>query len=81
MGCANNIPTRYFPFNIFTFDEVNYQLNSSMLPLEAITMPHLLKLIAFDRLVYREIQLIAVTLMTYSRARASELRMITKDSY
>ena len=38
-------------------------------------------LIAFDRLVYKEIQLIAVTLMTYSRARAAELRMITRDSY
>ena len=25
MGCANNIPTRYFPFNIFTFDEVKNQ--------------------------------------------------------
>ena len=32
-------------------------------------------------LVYGEIQLIAVTLMTYSRARAPELRMITRDSY
>ena len=36
---------------------------------------------AFDRLVYGEIQLIAVKLMTYSRARAPELRMITRDSY
>ena len=38
-------------------------------------------LIAFDRLIYREIQLTAVTLMTYSRSRAPELRIITKDSY
>ena len=56
-----------------------------MLPLEAIVMPHLLKLIstliAFDRLVYWEIQLIALTLMTSSKARAPELRMITRDSY
>ena len=48
-------------------------------------MLHLLKtdihLIVFDRLVYREIQLIALTLMTSSKARAPELRMITKDSY
>ena len=39
-----------------------------MLPMEAITMPDLLKnhihLIAFDQIVYREIQLIALTLMT-----------------
>ena len=48
-------------------------------------MPHLLKtdihLIAFDRQVYKEIQLIALTLMTFSKARAPELRMITGDSY
>ena len=39
-----------------------------MLPLKAISLPHLLKfiihLIAFDRLVYMEIELIALTLMT-----------------
>ena len=56
-----------------------------MLPLEAITMPHLLKLIsdliAFDRLVYWEIQLIAFMLMTSSKAGAPELRMISRDSY
>ena len=59
-----------------------------MLPVEAIAMPHLLKLIyiyihlvAFDRLVYREIQLIALMLMTSSKARATELRIITRDSY
>ena len=38
-------------------------------------------LIAFDRLVYREIQLITLTLMTSSKARAPEMRMITRDSY
>ena len=38
-------------------------------------------LIALDRLVYWEIQLIALTLMTSSKARAPELRMITTDSY
>ena len=56
-----------------------------MLPLDAIAMPHLLKLIseliAFDRLVYWEIQLIALTLMTSSKAREPELRMITRDFY
>ena len=49
-----------------------------MLPLDAIAMLHLLKtdvhLTAFDRLVNREIQLIALTLMTYSKARAPVLR-------
>ena len=52
-----------------------------MLPLDAIAMSHLFKtdihLTAFDRLVYKEIQLIALTLMTYSKARAPELRLIT----
>ena len=38
-------------------------------------------LIAFDRLVYEEIQLIALTIMTYSKARVPELRKITRDSY
>ena len=38
-------------------------------------------LIAFDRLVYWEIQLLALTLMTSSKARAPEMRMITRDSY
>ena len=37
-------------------------------------------LIAVDRLVYREIQLIALTLMTSRKARTPELRMITRDS-
>ena len=35
-------------------------------------------LIAFDRLVYREIQLLALTLMTSNKARAPEMRMITE---
>ena len=38
-------------------------------------------LIAFDRIVYREIQLIALTLMTSSKAHAPELRMVTRDCY
>ena len=38
-------------------------------------------LIAFDRLVYWEIQLITLTLMTSSKALAPEMRMITRDSY
>ena len=49
-----------------------------MLPMEAITIyARLIKihihLIAFDRIVYREIQLIALTIMTSSKARAPEL--------
>ena len=43
-----------------------------MLPLEAIAIPQLLKLIsdliAFDRLVYWDIQMVALTLMTSSKA-------------
>ena len=38
-------------------------------------------LISFDRPVYWEIQLIALMLMTSCKARAPELRMITRDSY
>ena len=38
-------------------------------------------LIAFDRLVYREIQLIALTLMTSIIARTPDLRMITRHFY
>ena len=38
-------------------------------------------LIVFNRLGYREIELVALTLMTSSKARAPELRMITRDSY
>ena len=43
-----------------------------MLPLEAIAVPHILKfiftdLIVFDRLLFREIELTALTLMTFSK--------------
>ena len=52
-----------------------------MLPLEAIAV--LIKtdihLIAFSRLVYRETELIALTLMTSSKTREPDLRMTTRD--
>ena len=55
-----------------------------MLPLErhcyATLIETDMQLIAFDRLVKREIHLIVFTLMTSSKARAPELRMITGDS-
>ena len=56
MGCADNIPTKYFPFNILrSMTSIINGIPLLMLPLEAIAMPHLLKLIsnliAFDRLV------------------------------
>ena len=38
-------------------------------------------LIAFNRLVYREIELNALTLMTSSKTRVPELSMITRDFY
>ena len=67
-------------------DDISYQLNSSIYVATgghcyAIFIKTDIHLIAFDRLVYREIQLIALTLMTSSKARAPELRMITRDSY
>ena len=56
-----------------------------MLPMEASYYATLIKihihLIAFDRIVYREIQLIALTLMTSSKAHAPELRMVARDCY
>ena len=56
-----------------------------MLPIGGHCYATLLKihipLTAFDRLVYREIELIALTLMTSSKTRAPELRMITRDFY
>ena len=67
-------------------DDINYQLNFSI---HVATGGHcyatLIKtdihLIAFDRLVYREIQLIALKLMASSKARAPEIRMVTRYSY
>ena len=51
-----------------------------MLPLEVTLIKTDIHSIAFDRLVYKEIQLIALTLMTSSKARAPELRTITRGS-
>ena len=67
-------------------DDINYQLNSSTYVANgghcyATLIKTDIHLVAFDRLVYREIQLIALTLMTSRKARALELRMITRDSY
>ena len=46
-------------------------------------MSHLLEFIftAFDQLVYREIELVTLALMTSSKTPAPELRMITGDFY
>ena len=49
-----------------------------MLPLEDNATP---RLITFDRQIYREIESIAVTLMSSSKAHAPELRMIAGDLY
>ena len=73
-------------FRYFITDDINYQLNSSIYVAtgghcNATLIKTDIHLIAFDRLVYREIQLIALTLMTSSKVRAPELRMINRDSY
>ena len=65
--------------------DINYRLNSSIYVANggncyATFIKTDIHLIAFDRVVYREIQVIAPTLMTSSKARAPELRMITRDS-
>ena len=64
-------------------DDINYQLNCSVYVATGIhAMPHFhIHLIAFDRQEYRKIKLIAVTLMTSSKTRAPELKMITRDFY
>ena len=55
-----------------------------MLPLEAIAVPYLLKLIfyliAFNRLAYREIELIALTLMTSSKTREPADNVISLET-
>ena len=70
----------------FIIDDINYQINSSVYVANgghyyARLIKIHIHLIAFDRIVYREIQLIAPTLMTSSKARAPELRMVTRDCY
>ena len=70
----------------FIIDDINYQINPSVYIANgghyyARLIKIHIHLIAFDRIVYREIQLIALTLMTSSKARAPELRMVTRDCY
>ena len=70
----------------FIIDDINYQINSSVYVANgghyyARFIKIHIHLIAFDRVVYREIQLTALTLMTSSKARAPELRMVTRDCY
>ena len=73
-------------FVLFIIDDINYQINSSVYVANgghyyARLIKIHIHLIAFDRIVYREIQLIALTLMTSSKARAPDLRMVTRDCY
>ena len=56
-----------------TTDNINYQLDCTV---NIATGGHL---IAFDRQICREIELIAATLMTSSKIRAPELKMIARD--
>ena len=75
-----------FSFKHFIIDDINYQLNLSIYVANgghcyATLIETDIHLIAFDQLVNREIQLIALTLMTFSKARAPDLRMITRDNY
>ena len=70
----------------FIIDDINYQINSSVYVTNgghyyARLIKIHIHLIVFDRIVYWEIQLIALTLMTSSKARAPELRMVTRDCY
>ena len=70
----------------FITHDINYKINSSVYVASgghyyARLIKIHIHLIALDRIVYREIQLIALTLMTSSKARAPELRMVTRDCY
>ena len=72
MGCADNIPTRYFPFNILQSmtSIINYQLNSSIyVAIGGHCYATLIKtdihLIAFNRLVYKEIPLSSAEAKTH----------------
>ena len=74
----------------FIIHDINYQINSSVYVANgghysghyyARLIKIHIHLLAFDRIVYREIQLIALTLTTSSKARAPELRMVTRDCY
>ena len=70
----------------FIIDNINYQINSSVYVANgghyyARLIKIHVHLIAFDRIVYREIQLIALTLMTSSKARVPELGMVIRDCY
>ena len=69
----------------FIIHDINYQISSSVYVANgghyyAKLIKIQIHLIAFDPIVYGEIQLIALTLMTSSKARAPELRMITRDA-
>ena len=67
----------------FIIDDINYQINFSVYvanggPYYARLIKIHIHLIAFDQIAYREIQLIALMLMTSSKAHAPELRMVTR---
>ena len=68
------------------YNDINYQLKSSIyVAIGGHCYATLIKtdihLIVLNRLVYREIELIALTLMTSRKTREPELRMITGDFY
>ena len=83
---SQDVRITFRPDIFLTIDDINYQLNSSIY---VATGCHcyvaLIKtdihLTAVELLVHREIQLIGLTPMTYSKARAPELRLITRDSF
>ena len=79
-------PNQKFSFKHFIIDDIKYQLNFSIYVATgchsyATLIKTDIQLIAFNRVVYREIQLIALMLMTSSKAGAPEMRMINRDYY
>ena len=70
----------------FIIDDINYQINSSVCVANgdhycATLIKIHIQLITFDQLVYKEIQLSALMLMTSSTALPPELRIVTRDCY
>ena len=84
--CQPDIFLLAFYNYIMLYYDINYQLNPSIyVAIGGHCYATLIKtdihLIAFNRLAFRKTELTAVTLMTSSKTREPELKMITRDFY
>ena len=67
--------------NIARFFHFSLEIEFNALRFINYTIPRLCSTYAVATIVYREIQLIALMLMTSSKARAPEMRMITIETH